>query len=169
MSNADRTGAVLERRRRIAALIFEQELAHTQLLSQPFGINDRRVADGPIVTYRARLKPVIPRPLPLGATATLVVQRAAGEAGVAPIPAAAMTQSKGRPAVWVVRRAGPEPVGAVELAEVAVHGYGNDEVLVSGLPAGELVITAGVQKMAPGLRVALPGAAASVASKQAAR
>ena len=120
-------------------------------------------------TYRARLKPVTPRPLPLGATATLVAQRAAGEAAVAPIPAAAITQSKGRPAVWVVRRAGPEPVGTVELAEVAVHGYGNDEVLVSGLPAGELVITAGVQKMAPGLRVALPGASASNAAKQAAR
>ena len=75
-------------------------------------------------TYRARLKPVTPRPLPLGATATLVAQRAAGEAAVAPIPAAAITQSKGRPAVWVVRRAGPEPVGTVELAEVAVHGYG---------------------------------------------
>lgn len=121
-------------------------------------------------TYRARLKPVTPRPLPLGATATLVAQRAAGDAAaVAPIPAAAITQSKGRPAVWVVRRAGSEPVGTVELAEVAVHGYGNDEVLVSGLPAGTLVVTAGVQKMAPGLRVALPGASASNAAKQAAR
>ncbi len=38
-----------------------------------------------------------------------------------------------------------------------MHGYRNDEVLVSGPPAGELVVTAGVQKMAPGLRVALPG------------
>ena len=58
-------------------------------------------------TYRARLKPVAPRPLPLGATATLVAQRVAGEAAVAPIPAAAITQSKGRPAVWVVRPRGP--------------------------------------------------------------
>jgi RND family efflux transporter MFP subunit len=119
-------------------------------------------------TYRARLKPVAPRPLPLGATATLVAQRVAGEAAVAPVPAAAITQSKGRPAVWVVRHAGPEPVGTVELAEVTVHGYRNDEVLVSGLPAGTLVVTAGVQKMAPGLRVALAGAAAD-AAKQAAK
>ena len=45
-----------------------------------------------------------------------------------------------------------------------------DEVLVSGPPAGELVVTAGVQKMAPGLRVALSGAAAHNAEmKQAAR
>jgi RND family efflux transporter MFP subunit len=120
-------------------------------------------------TYRARLKPVAPRPLPLGATATLVAQRVAGEAAVAPIPAAAITQSKGRPAVWVVRRAGPEPVGTVELTEVAVHGYRNDEVLVSGLPAGERVVTAGVQKMAPGLRVALAGGAGNEAAKQAAK
>ena len=71
--------------------------------------------------------------------------------------------------MWVVRRAGSEPVGTVELIRVAVHGYRNDEVLVSGPPAGELVVTAGVQKMAPGLRVALPGAARSDAAKQAAR
>jgi RND family efflux transporter MFP subunit len=119
-------------------------------------------------TYRARLTPVAPRPLPLGATATLVAQRVAGEEAVAAIPAAAITQSKGRPAVWVVRRAGPEPVGTVELAEVTVRGYRNDEVLVAGLPAGALVVTAGVQKMAPGLRVALAGAAAD-AAKQAAK
>ena len=49
--------------------------------------------------------------------------------------------------------------GTVELVAVAVHGYRNDDVLVSGPPAGELVVTAGVQKMAPGLQVALPGAA----------
>lgn len=120
-------------------------------------------------TYRARLKPVTPRPLALGATATLVAQRVAGETAVAPIPAAAITQSKGRPAVWVVRRAGSEPAGTVELTEVAVHGYGNDEVLVSGLPAGALVVTAGVQKMAPGLRVALAGTAGNEAAKQAGR
>jgi hypothetical protein len=49
-----------------------------------------------------------------------------------------------------------------------VHGYRNDEVLVSGPPAGELVVTAGVQKMAPGLKVALSGAAPDVETKQAA-
>ena len=120
-------------------------------------------------TYRARLKPVTARQLPLGATATLVANRNSGEQAVAKIPASAITQSKGQPALWVVHRTGTEPVGTVELTEVAVHGYRNDEVLVSGLPAGALVVTAGVQKMAPGMRVALPDAAASVAAKQAAR
>ena len=55
------------------------------------------------------------------------------------------------------KHAGKEPVGTVELVRVSVHGYRNDEVLVSGPPAGAQVVTAGVQKMAPGLKVALPG------------
>jgi RND family efflux transporter MFP subunit len=108
-------------------------------------------------TYRARLKPVTPRPLPLGATATVVVERTAADTPMAAIPASAITQANGEPAVWVVRRADNEAAGTVELVRVAVHGYRNDEVLVSGPPAGVLVVTAGVQKMAPGLRVALLG------------
>jgi hypothetical protein len=80
-----------------------------------------------------------------------------------------MTQNKGQPAVWVVRRAGTDAVGTVDLINVVVHEYRNDEVLVSGPPAGELVVTAGVQKMAPGMRVALPGVPLNVESKKAAR
>jgi RND family efflux transporter MFP subunit len=120
-------------------------------------------------TFRARLKPVTPRPLPLGATATLVVERQVGETPAAVIPASAITQNNGQPAVWAVRRAGAEPVATVDLINVSVHGYRNDEVLVSGPPAGELVVTAGVQKMAPGLRVALPGAARNAEAQEAAR
>ena len=110
-------------------------------------------------TYRARLKPVPPRRLPLGATATLVALRTAAQPAVAVVPSSAITQSKGQPALWVVRRLGTEGVGTVELVRVAVRGYTTDQVLVSGQPAGELVVTAGVQKMAPGLRVKLLGAA----------
>ena len=57
---------------------------------------------------------------------------------------------------------------AVHTAARIMSLAGADEVLVSGPPAGELVVTAGVQKMAPGLRVALPGAS-KVESKQTAR
>jgi membrane fusion protein, multidrug efflux system len=110
-------------------------------------------------TYRARLRPATPRALPLGATATLITEHEADGPQLAAIPAAAITQSKGKPALWTARRSGNEPVGTVELTPVAVHGYRNDDVLVSGLPAGTVVVTAGVQKMAPGLRVALPGEA----------
>ena len=120
-------------------------------------------------TYRARLKPRDPKRLALGATATLVAEYPAGDESVAVIPASAITQSNGQPAMWVVRRTGGEPAGAVDLIRVSVHGYRNDQVLVSGPPPGALIVTAGVQKMAPGLRVALSAAAGSDASKQAAK
>jgi len=66
--------------------------------------------------------------------------------------------------VWVVRRRSDEEAASVELAAVTVNGYRNEDVLVSGLPAGTLVVTAGVQKMAPGMKVALPGTAAASAT-----
>ncbi|HEX6704785.1 MAG TPA: efflux RND transporter periplasmic adaptor subunit [Albitalea sp.] len=118
-------------------------------------------------TYRARLKPVSARPLPLGGTATLVTDRVVVDAQVAAIPATALTQAQGNPAVWMVKRVGNDPVGVVDVMPVTVHGYRNDLALVSGVPAGGQVVTAGVQKMAPGLKVALPGAA--LAEQQAAR
>ena len=62
--------------------------------------------------------------------------------------------------MWVVRRADAAPAGTVELTRVEVHGYDSNEVLISGPPAGTLIVTAGVQKMAPALRVALPEATA---------
>jgi len=88
---------------------------------------------------------------------------------MASIPAGAITQSNGQPALWVVRPAAGERVGAVDLIRVNVHGYRNDEVLVSGPPPGSLIITAGVQKMAPGLRVALQEGTRSETTKQATR
>lgn len=120
-------------------------------------------------TYRARLKPTRFRHLPLGATSTLVVEYPAGETSMAPIPAAAITQTNGQPALWVVRPESRGTVGTVDLIPVVVHGYRNDLVLVSGPPPGALVITAGVQKMAPGLRVALQEGARSESTKQATR
>lgn len=118
-------------------------------------------------TYQARLKPASARHLPLGATATLVAERATAGPPVAVVPASAITQSGGKPAVWVVRTKADGPA-AVELVPVTVQGYRNDDVLLSGPPAGELVVTAGVQKMAPGLLVALPGAAVAAAANKVA-
>ena len=117
----------------------------------------------------ARAEAGDPRPLPLGATATLVVERGRRDAGgrdpgqrdhAEQGPAGGLGRSRGQ-------RAGRNRRAR---ARRAVHGYRNDEVLVSGPPAGELVVTAGVQKMAPGLRVALPERArATKPAKQAAR
>ncbi|HET7366016.1 MAG TPA: efflux RND transporter periplasmic adaptor subunit [Burkholderiales bacterium] len=121
-------------------------------------------------TFRARLKPAKPRMLPLGASATLMVERPVkSETQAAAIPASAITQSKGQPAVWIVRREGPESVATVNLSNVVVHEYRNDVALVSGPNPGELVVIAGVQKMAPGLKVALPLSVPMAEQKQAAR
>lgn len=108
-------------------------------------------------TYRARLKPL--QTLPLGATATVTAERVMTSVSVAAVPATALTQSGGQPALWLVTPAGKDPVGTVELVQVAVLGYRNDKVLISGPQTGALIVTAGVQKMAPGLKVALPRAA----------
>lgn len=122
-------------------------------------------------TYRARLKPAAARALPLGATATLSTDRIVSEQQVAQLPASALTQMNGQPAVWVAKRGGAGGVATVSLTRVALHGYRNDEALVSGLPAGEQVVTAGVHKMSPGMQVALqtPAVAKSNATQQAAR
>jgi RND family efflux transporter MFP subunit len=116
-------------------------------------------------TYRARVRPTSPRELPLGATATLFVELPASGEPVAVVPVTALTMTDGQPALWSVRADGAEPAGVVELVPVKVHGYRNDAVLVSGPPAGDIVVTAGVQKMAPGLRVALPGVQLSRAER----
>jgi RND family efflux transporter MFP subunit len=122
-------------------------------------------------TYRARMKPVEPRGLPLGATATLLVQGKAGQSTVAAIPSAALTQVDGKPAVWLVRAGTTPTTGTVSLTPVDVQGYRNDQALISGPHAGDLVVTAGVQKMAPGLQIALSNApsTANAPIQQAAR
>ena len=134
---------------------------------EPFDVALRELAPQAAAqtrTYRARLKPVSARPLPLGATATLVSDRVVADVQVAALPATALTQVSGHPAVWLVQHAGKKPVGRVQLTPVAVHGYRNDLALVSGVPAGGQVVIAGVQKMAPGLKVALPGPALAEAN-----
>lgn len=144
----------------------------TSAPDQPFEVVLRELspqAASTTRTFRARLKPAAPRPLALGGSATLVVDRPLADNATATIPAAAITQNKGEPAVWVVRREGTETVGTVQLLAVSVHAYRNDEVLVSGPSAGELIVTAGVHKMAPGLKVAFPGTAFNLESKQASR
>jgi RND family efflux transporter MFP subunit len=118
-------------------------------------------------TYRARLKLLNARALPLGATATLAADRVLAGTTVAAIPASAITQISGQPALWVVKRSGKDPVASVELLRVSVHGYRNEQVLVSGAPAGAHVVTAGVQKMAPGLKVALPASLPAAALAEA--
>jgi len=121
-------------------------------------------------TYRAKLRPASARGLPLGASATVSALSVAGDAPIATIPASAITQANGKPAVWAVREtrsaSAGEAIATVQLVPITVHGYRSDDVLVSGPPAGERIVTAGVQKMSPGLRVALPDGAPRIDSEQ---
>jgi multidrug efflux pump subunit AcrA (membrane-fusion protein) len=102
-------------------------------------------------TYRARYRiGAEAPPMELGMTATVWLQSAAGAgARVATLPASALHQADGRAAVWTVAPGGTAPV----LVPVQVLRYGEESVQVTGLADGQLVVTAGVQKLYPGMSV----------------
>ena len=95
-----------------------------------------------------------PEAMWLGATVTGSVKLSAPP-GVE-IPASALTEADGRPAVWVV-----DPQSqTVSLRNVDVLRYDPAAVVISqGLESGERVVTAGVQTLRPGQKVRLLGAA----------
>ncbi len=72
------------------------------------------------------------------------------------VPASALTETDGRPAVWIV-----DPKSkTVSLRGVEVARYDQADVVISkGLNTGEFVVTAGVQTLHPGQKVRLQGAA----------
>ena len=72
------------------------------------------------------------------------------------IPASALTEANGRPAVWIV-----DPhTKTVTLRNVDVLRHDPATVVISqGLEAGDLVVTAGVQTLHPGQKIRLLGAA----------
>ena len=79
-----------------------------------------------------------------------------GTAGIK-LPNAALTSTRGAPAVWVL----DPQTNTVALRNIDVAGFELDRVTVAqGLDAGELVVTAGVQTLRPGQQVRLPGARA---------
>src|SRR5271155_5772324 len=67
------------------------------------------------------------------------------------IPGSALFQKDGKAAVWLV-----EKDHTVQLKPIAVQRYQGDSVVVGdGLTPGDIVVTAGVQKLLPGQKVAL--------------
>ena len=91
-----------------------------------------------------------PAAMRLGSTVTGSMQIGSG-LGVE-IPSAALTQSDQRPAVWVFDPANH----TVALRNIEVLRYDLARVAVaSGLNAGEIVVTAGVQTLRPGQQVRL--------------
>lgn len=112
-------------------------------------------ADATIRMWRVKVGLINPpEAMRLGATVTGKVKLAAPP-GVK-LPASALTEANGQPAVWVV-----DPQSkTVFLREVDVSRYDPASVVISkGLENGDVVVTAGVQVLHPGQTVRLLGAA----------
>jgi membrane fusion protein, multidrug efflux system len=93
-----------------------------------------------------------PEGMKLGSTVTGRIKLAA-PAGVA-VPASALTEGNGHPAVWLVDR----QTETVSLRPVDVLRYDAAGVVISrGLEKGDVVVTAGVQMLRPGQKVRLLG------------
>jgi RND family efflux transporter MFP subunit len=94
-----------------------------------------------------------PDAMRLGSTVTGSI-RLSAPPGVE-VPASALTQADGRPAVWVV----DQQSQTVSLRNVNVLRYDPGSIIVSqGLRTGEIVVTAGVQTLRPGQKVRFGGA-----------
>jgi len=104
-------------------------------------------------TFRVRFSiqdtsPAIQQVLHLGMTANLHLSGKDGELA-AVLPATAVWKTDGQPMVWQVDKA----VGKLVAQPVEVIRYTNEAVLVRGVPDGTQVVSAGIQKLTPGLAV----------------
>jgi RND family efflux transporter MFP subunit len=127
------------------------------------------LTDNPAVTTSGRVREVSPQADPvtrtfevrvaldnppeamrLGSTVNGALTLDSGK--VVAIPASALTEQNGKPAVWIVDPAHH----AVSLRAVGVSRFDPDSVVVSnGLEPGDIVVTAGVQALHPGQEVRL--------------
>lgn len=107
------------------------------------------MADAASRTYRARVSILQPdAAVKLGMTATVEVDGQA--ASSLSVPQSALFKISGQPQVWVVdQKTGKVAARSVRLGELT----GDRAAVVSGLTAGEWVVTAGVHKIAPGQQV----------------
>jgi RND family efflux transporter MFP subunit len=111
-------------------------------------------ADATTRTWQVKVGIFDPPPgMELGSTVTGGIKLAAPP-GVE-VPASALSEANGRPAVWVV-----DPQSkTVSLREVDVLRHDPATVVISqGLETGDLVVTAGVQTLRPGQQVRILGA-----------
>lgn len=112
------------------------------------------MADRVSRTYRVRIS--LPQPsaeLRLGMTASVRfsdVQAGLGASACA-LPLSAIYQTGDAPKVWLVEH------GEVHLREVEVQEFGDNQVLVRGIPAGAVVVTAGVHKLRENQKVRTEG------------
>ena len=107
-------------------------------------------ADPVTRTYAVRVSlPDAPPQMLLGASVMGLVS-IQNKGAVAILPSTALFQKDNKPAVWIVNPAS----STVELRPVTVDDYETDKIVVSeGLQKGDIVVTAGVQKLSPGEKV----------------
>jgi RND family efflux transporter MFP subunit len=112
-------------------------------------------ADPTTRTYEVRVSlPAAPPEMRLGATVTGSV--AFDTTGIVELPGSALFEQDGKPAVWIV----DTKAGTVSLRPVSVSRYTGDRIALNGgLNKGDVVVTAGVQKLLPGQKVRLLNAA----------
>jgi RND family efflux transporter MFP subunit len=108
-------------------------------------------ADATTRTYEVRVAlPDAPPEMRLGATVTGSV--AYNAAGLVELPGSALFEQDGKPAVWIV----DPKTGTVSVKPITIARYTGDKIVVSeGLNKGDVVVTAGVQKLIPGQKVRL--------------
>jgi RND family efflux transporter MFP subunit len=101
------------------------------------------VADPTTRTYQVKVTLKSPPP-EMRFGSSVVGRLKASTAPVVVLPGSALFDKGGKPAVWVVDPA----AGTVGLKEVAVTRYETDRVIISnGLAKGEIVVTAGVNRL----------------------
>ena len=104
------------------------------------------VADAATGTYAARIAlRDAPAELPLGMTAH--VRLSSAEAAGAVLPLSALYQTGDTTGVYIIED------GAVHLQPVAVTAFRDNDVVVTGLPADAVVVTAGVHRLHEGEKV----------------
>lgn len=113
-------------------------------------------ADPTTRTFRLRVGLSDP-PAAMRLGATVVGQAQAGGGEVIRIPATALIDSGGGPAVWLVD---PRSQTVAQHA-IAISNFSTSTVEVAhGLAEGDIVVTAGVHALRPGQKVRMPGMAA---------
>lgn len=107
-------------------------------------------ADPVTRTYQARFAlPGAGPGVELGMTATVHLTPAGSAPGFV-LPLSSLLRRSDRPAVWVVGRGAGRPT----LTPVEVREYRQESVVIAaGVKPGDLVVTAGVQKIDPGMAV----------------
>ncbi len=110
------------------------------------------VADPATRTYTAKISiPNAPPEVRLGMTATVSFITKADK-NLIRLPLTALLNDKNQTSIWVIEN------GVVRTAPVQVAGVmGNEVVIASGVSAGQMIVTAGVNTLRPGQKVKVLG------------